>query len=223
MSTDALSSNPTTSPRRAERLSAEDRRDQILREAMGCFAELGFHGTTTRAIAKRVGISEAALYRYFASKELLYSAIIDQKTAPPDLPKILRPDADRRDDEAVFRGVADGIFTRGEADPDFIRLLMFTALEGHSLCQPFFASRIRRLRDFVTDYVAQRIEDGAFRAVDPELAGRAFLGMVIDHLNTRHIIREESARSLSLDEAAKTFVDIFLAGMRTRAEPEGRG
>ncbi len=222
MSTEPLASGPPTAPRRAERLSAQDRREQILREAIGCFADLGYHGTTTRVLAERVGISEAALYRYFASKEALYAAIIDQKMAAPDLPGSLRPAADRRDDEAVFRGVADGVFRRVEEDPDFLRLLMFTALEGHSLCQPFFASRVRRLRDFVTDYVAMRIEDGAFRPVDPELAGRAFLGMVLDHLNNRHIIREESAQSQPLGEVARTFVEIFLAGMKASTEGEGR-
>ncbi len=217
MSSEAVQRDPAPSGR-AERLSAEDRRDQILREAMGCFADFGFRGTTTRALAERVGISEAALYRYFKSKESLYAAIIDQKMSAPDLAETLRPAAERRDDEAVLRGIARGIFARVDQDPDFLRLLMYTALEGHSLCQPFFSSRVRRLRTFVTDYVARRIDEGAFRVVDPESASRAFLGMVFDHLNMRHIIREESARNRTLDEVADTFVEIFLGGMRLHPE-----
>ncbi|HEB89663.1 MAG TPA: TetR/AcrR family transcriptional regulator [Deltaproteobacteria bacterium] len=215
MSSEALHTDPSSRPPgRAERLSAEDRRDQILREAMGCFADLGFRGTTTRALAERVGISEAALYRYFKSKESLYAAIIDQKMSAPDLIDRLRPAAERSEDEAVLRGIARGLLERVDEDPGFLRLLMYTALEGHSLCQPFFSSRVRRLRTFVTDYVARRIEEGAFRAVDPESASRAFLGMVFDHLNMRHIICEESALNRPLDEVADTFVDIFLGGMR---------
>ena len=46
---------------------------------MACFATSGFRGTTTRELAARVGITEAALYRYFPSKEALYGAIIDRK------------------------------------------------------------------------------------------------------------------------------------------------
>jgi AcrR family transcriptional regulator len=221
MTSEALQTRPARS-RRAERLSASDRREQILREAMGCFADLGFRGTTTRLLAERVGISEAALYRYFTSKEALYTAIIDQKMAAPDLLHSLRPAAERSDDEAVFRGLAHGIFTRIDDDPSFPRILMFTALEGHALAQPFFALRVRRLREFVADYVARRIDEGAFRKVDPEAASRAFLGMVFDHLNMRHIFREESAYSQSLDEVTDTFVAIFLGGMRARAS-EGDG
>ena len=208
----------TPAPKRVERLSAEDRREQILREAMTCFGDLGFRGATTRLLAERVGISEAALYRYFPSKESLYAAIIDQKMTTPDLLESLRPAAERRDDEAVFGGLARGIFARVEEDPSFLRLLMFTALEGHALSEPFFGSRVRRLREFVTEYVATRIEDDSFLAVDPEVAGRAFLGMVFDHLNVRHIIREQSAHERSLDEVADTFTTIFLGGMRTRTK-----
>jgi len=215
MTSETVQTEPTLN-RRAERLSADDRRQQILREAMGCFADLGFRGTTTRLLAERVGISEAALYRYFSSKEALYAAIIDQKMASPELLDTLRPAAERRDDEAVFHGLARGLFRRVDDDPSFLRILMFTALEGHALAQPFFASRVRGLRDFVAEYVAQRIEDGAFQNVDPEAASRAFLGMVFDHLNMRHIFREEAAYHQSLDDVADTFVSIFLGGMRTQ-------
>ncbi|MCP4039442.1 MAG: TetR/AcrR family transcriptional regulator [bacterium] len=189
---------------------------------MACFADRGFRGTTTRMLAERVGISEAALYRYYPSKDSLYAAIIDQKITSPDLLESLRPAAERRDDEAVFRGLARGIFTRVDDDSTFVRILMFTALEGHALSEPFFASRVQLLRDFVTQYVALRIEEGAFRPVDPGLAGRAFLGMVFDHLNVRHIFREDSAQLQPLEEVADTFVAIFLGGMRSHADEGGR-
>ena len=61
------------------------RRDQILDAAMECFASSGFRGTTTREIAGRVGLTEAALYRHFASKEALYAAIVARKIEAPDL------------------------------------------------------------------------------------------------------------------------------------------
>jgi AcrR family transcriptional regulator len=222
MDAEAPQTKPSPATRRAERLNASDRREQILREAMKCFGDLGFRGTTTRLLAERVGISEAALYRYFTSKEALYTAIIDQMMAAPDLLDSLRGAAEQSDDEAVFRGLAQGIFERIDDDPSFQRILMFTALEGHALAQPFFALRVRKLREFVADYVARRIEDGAFRKIDPEAASRAFLGMVFDHLNMRHIFREESAYGQSLDEVADTFVAIFLGGMCTQSSEGDR-
>jgi AcrR family transcriptional regulator len=199
-----------------KRRPAADRRAQILREAMTCFAELGFRGTTVRGLAARVGISEAALYRYFSSKESLYAAIIDQKMAAVDIVAVLGPAASRRDDRELFLGLAREIFSRVESDPSFLRILYFSALEGHTLANPFFESRVKHLREFLTDYIKQRIVDGDFVAVDPVIASRAFLGMVFDHLNVRLVLGQSDAYPQPLDAVAETFVSIFLGGMQTR-------
>jgi AcrR family transcriptional regulator len=199
-------------PRR--RATGEARREQILLEAMRGFAENGFRGTTTRSLAERVGITEAALYRYFSSKEELYQAIVDRKMRAPELVSLLAPAAERRDDRAVFEGLAREIFRRMQEDPAFLRILFFTALENHALSQPFFASRVRRLREFVADYVALRVREGAFRPVEPALAARAFLGMLFDHMNVQIIFHQTEAYPQSLDEVAEVFTSIFLGGLR---------
>jgi len=207
------------SPRRPRRRSTgKARREQILIEAMECFAENGFRGTTTRLLAERVGITEAALYRYFPSKESLYRAIVDRKIEAPELVALVEPAARRRDDRAVFGGLAQEIFRRVEEDPAFLRILLFTALEGHDLSEPFFASRVRRLRDFVADYVALRVAEGAFRPVEPALAARAFLGMVFDHMNVRMVFQQKETYPHALDEVAEAFTSIFLGGVQQRTE-----
>ncbi len=184
---------------------------------MACFARDGFRGTTVRALAARVGLSEAALYRYFPSKESLYAAIIDHKMAAVDLVAVLRPAAERGDDREFFGGLAREIFSRVEADPTFLRLLTFSALEGHELAKPFFDSRVKRLREFVTEYIQRRIADGSFVETDPVIASRAFLGMVFDHLNVRLVLGQTEAYPQPLDEVADTFVSIFLRGLQSRS------
>jgi AcrR family transcriptional regulator len=201
-----------------QRSSGKARREQILLEAMQCFAENGFRGTTTRALAERVGITEAALYRYFPSKESLYRAIVDRKIRAPEVVALVESAAERRDDRAVFGGLAREIFRRLEEDPAFLRILLFTALEGHALAEPFFASRVRRLREFVAGYVALRVSEGAFRPVEPALAARAFLGMIFDHMNVRMVFRQTEAYPQPLDEVADTFTSIFLDGVQQRAD-----
>jgi len=199
------------------------RREQILQEAIHCFGARGFSGTTTRQLAERAGITEAALYRYFPSKEALYAAIIDRKMADPELVAELAPAARRRDDRAVFEGLARAIFRRVEGDPDFLRILLFTALEGHELSQPFFASRVRRLREFLADYIAQRVAEGAFRPLDPRLAARALLGMVFDHLNVRLVFRQQDAYPQAAEQVAAIFVSIFLEGVRQPRQEGAHG
>jgi AcrR family transcriptional regulator len=57
------------------KLSSEERRADIIRAVRRVFAEKGFHGTTTRALADQAGVSEALLFKHFPSKEALYSAM----------------------------------------------------------------------------------------------------------------------------------------------------
>jgi AcrR family transcriptional regulator len=52
-------------------------REKILTVAERLFYETGFSRTSTRSIAKEVGISVSNLYKYFADKQAIFSAIVD--------------------------------------------------------------------------------------------------------------------------------------------------
>ena len=59
-----------------ERLSAEERREQILHAAIGVFAEDGYAAASTEEIARRAGISQPYLFRLYGTKrELILAAI----------------------------------------------------------------------------------------------------------------------------------------------------
>ena len=208
MTASAASSQPH------RRLPADERRAQILREAARLFGTHGFKGTTTRDVAARVGITEAALYRYFPSKEAMYAAILDARMAAPDLLEPLEPFAQAGDDRAVFTGLALTLLRSVEADPSILRLLLYCALEGHQLARPFQEGRIRRLREFLQRYLERRVRDGAFRDVDPALGARAFIGMVVDHLIVREVFRQHEQYPQAPEAVAETFVSIFLDGIR---------
>ncbi|MDV3125703.1 TetR/AcrR family transcriptional regulator [Mycobacterium sp. 21AC1] len=56
----------------------KDRKAQIARASAEAFSTLGFHGVSMEAIASRVGISAAALYRHYSSKyELFRDAVLN--------------------------------------------------------------------------------------------------------------------------------------------------
>lgn len=75
---------------RRPRESAARRRAQILEAARRLFAERGFHGTTTRDLATAADVNDALLYRYFAGKQEILKALVDEAVAvfesAPDLP-----------------------------------------------------------------------------------------------------------------------------------------
>jgi AcrR family transcriptional regulator len=58
--------------------TATDRRAQILRAAMFCFAKSGFHQTSMHDVAQEAGISVGLIYRYFVNKEAVIGALAEQ-------------------------------------------------------------------------------------------------------------------------------------------------
>lgn len=64
-------------PAKRARLSAVERRIRILDAAREVFLRDGWSGARTRDIAALAEVSEAALYRYFPSKEALYTAVVE--------------------------------------------------------------------------------------------------------------------------------------------------
>ncbi|MFC0040393.1 TetR/AcrR family transcriptional regulator [Actinomadura rayongensis] len=60
------------------RMSAAERREQVIEAAVAEFSRTGFEGTTTAAIAKRVGVSQPYLFRLFPTKHALFTAAADR-------------------------------------------------------------------------------------------------------------------------------------------------
>ncbi|WP_236656197.1 TetR/AcrR family transcriptional regulator [Streptacidiphilus jiangxiensis] len=58
------------------RMSAEERRESVIRAAMVEFADHGYNGTSTAAIARRVGVSQPYLFRLFENKRALFEAVV---------------------------------------------------------------------------------------------------------------------------------------------------
>lgn len=204
------------------RMAAEDRKLQILRVAVSLFSQKGFGGTTTKEIAQSAGVSEAMVFRHYATKDELYSAILDHKACSGDSmnPEAMVAEALKlKDDRAVFQQLALGALEHHECDPEFQRLLLHSALEGHELAEMFFEKFIRRVYELLGGYITERQRDGAMTQVDPAIVVRAFIGMVIHHsLNNNLWDPQRRLLNISNEEAAKQFADILLNGISTNNE-----
>ncbi|HLL16478.1 MAG TPA: TetR/AcrR family transcriptional regulator [Pyrinomonadaceae bacterium] len=205
------------------RMAGEDRRKQILLVAMRLFSQRGFRGTTTKEIAQAAGVSEAMVFRHFANKEELYSAILDHKACADNLkcPSDIVPDAlAQRDDRAVFKGLALAMMRHHEHDTEFLRLLTHSALEGHELAHMFWDRNVRGMYDFLGSYIRERQREGAMRDVDPAIVVRGFLGMVIHH-SLNNLLWDTRRRLLDIpnERAAAEFTEILLRGIAANPVP----
>jgi len=205
-------------------LRGGERRRQLIQVAIRLFSQKGFRGTTTKEIALAAGITEGIIFRHFPTKDDLYVAILDYKASQSPVEKWLdelRQLATGRDDEALFRAVASRILTHHRKDEDFMRLMLYSALEGHDLARAFSEKQFAPLHDFLCDYIACRQREGDFRQMDASLAVRAFLAMPIHHGLMRWLLKFNPLK-ISDVEAAERFTQIFLAGLRHKARKARR-
>jgi AcrR family transcriptional regulator len=202
-------------------MAGEERKLQILAVAVSLFSQKGFRGTTTKEIAQAAGVSEAMVFRHFATKQELYSAILDHKACASGRfdPAEMADDAiKRKDDRGVFESLALGALNHHENDPQFQRLLLHSALEKHELAQMFFDTIVRHVYEFLGGYIRERQRDGAFIEIDPAIVVRCFIGMVMHHsLNNNLWDPDRRLLNISNESAAKLFTDILLKGITSEA------
>jgi AcrR family transcriptional regulator len=196
------------------RLTGQERRAAIIETAINLFAEKGFRGVTTRELAQAVGVSEPVLYQHFPSKRDLYNAIIEtivenSESSFGDWPDILSRLSDNRE---FFTTVASAIIDWHERHPAYLRLLLFSALEGHEFSEIFFERHSVHFFNALADHIRTRVETGAFRCVDPLLAAHHFIG-VTTHYGINCSIFQKGKVAPPRDAVISSIVDIFMKGI----------
>ena len=61
------------------RMTAAERREQLIAIARGAFAERGFDGVSVEEIAARAAVSKPVVYEHFGGKEGLYAVVVDRE------------------------------------------------------------------------------------------------------------------------------------------------
>src|SRR5262245_62111250 len=149
------------------RLTAAERREAILDAAVEEIAAHGYAGATTADVAKRAGISQPYIFRFFATKKDLYLAVLERCTA-----RILRGW-----EEAVPRPGESRLETLGrayvEALPERRRELKVKFSAYGEADDPEIAEALRHHLARIFRYVVHEAErDGA---TDPHAAAAEFV------------------------------------------------
>jgi len=192
-------------------------REKILETAIELFAEKGFNGTTTKEIAEAAEVNESLIFRHFSTKRELYGAIIEKKIDDePGIELPIQTYKDSKDDHLIFKSIAERMLDKCGKDSSFIRLLHFSALEGHELSDMFFSTYVEYVDMLLCDYIEGRIAEGAFKNVHPLCASQAFIGMVVNHIIVQELFGGKRRDEINNDELVETFVTVFLNGIKTK-------
>jgi AcrR family transcriptional regulator len=196
------------------RLPAAARREGILRSAESLFARRGFAGVTTREIARAAGISEAMLFKVFPRKEALYRAMLERHLAEVEGAMPLADlAASDTSPERFFGAIAGTILRRMDEDPTLLRLMLYSALEGHPLAREFDRARARGLRGAIEAYLRRRLGPRAPRGVDLAVTSRSFVWLVAGFGISRALFEEPGARAIPRKVLVGRLVRGYLRGI----------
>ena len=192
---------PKTDARRTET------RERILYEASKLFAAMGYHATTTREIARAVGIRQPSLFHHFRTKREIMQALLtydlDEFSFVADLAAEPGPAAVRlyrylREDVALVSRSPynlSGLYTdEVMGDPDFAP----------------WSRRSDELAAAIERIVRDGVGSGEFVAMDPALVREAISGILLRTLMTYSGGRPQPAADLG-DEIASFVLRAILA------------
>jgi len=186
-----------------------DTRGRIMQAASDLFANKGYAGTTTRAIAETAGVNEVTLFRHFGSKENLAREIMNQfgGMAVAENMKNLLSGNYREDLLMVGRMMLTVMTDRNDA----MRMAICEA--GHfPEFRDVVAENPRQLRQMLAHYFQSLMENKKILPGHPELLAQAFLGMFFSYTVLQGFLLDSLKPDVSHDEIITQFVDLFVRG-----------
>jgi AcrR family transcriptional regulator len=147
-------------------------RARIEREALRLFAEKGFHGATIKDIATAVGVADAALYRYFPSKDAIARDIFTRRYAhlAEAIREIGRREAPLRE---ILGELVDLLCDLMDREPD---VFSFILLNQHAQLQ-FVGAGGNAVEELKLVMQAARVRGEI--SMEPDLAAAVALGAVL--------------------------------------------
>ncbi len=197
------------------------RREQILEAALGVLGKAGFKGFTMDAIARATGLTPAALYWHFSSKEELLKALArrysvlslaEQLTEAPG--STTRPEASLR----AFAGrLAEVVLERA----DLLWLIISEAQAEPELAREVIGSGLGPVLAALAAYLEAGAARGHFRPGNSLVRAQALLSLFVMLGLARRAFGE--LLPFSAEEASREYLDIFLRGIASAPRPASEG
>lgn len=188
-----------------QRLSAEERQDEIIRAAVDLAAEQGMDNVTTQGIADVVGVTQGAIFRHFPTKETIWIAVVHWVRARL-MSAIDRAASQAADPLDAVRRIFVAHIAFAEKNPATPRLLFATSPQLKRLVQELLAGYETK----ITDLLGQAKARSLVRADLDEQAAAALFIAIIQGMVARALVL---GAKRSIAEEGRKLLPLYLAGI----------
>ena len=200
----------TTVHRPARTASGEQRRAEIVEAAARLFNRLGYHSTTTAAIAEEVSTAKATVYHYFRAKhDILYE--IHGIWIEELIERLEQRQARTSDVLEIIHGVFVDVLALVDSRPDHVRVFFEFFRELPPALQASARARRDLYEALVEQTVRRGIQSGVFRDADARTQTFALFGMC----NWSYQWYRSGGRYHHREVADQLF-ETFVGGLRAR-------
>lgn len=191
---------------------AEARRTQILMGAAQIFSEKGFHKATTKEVAKAAGVSEGTIYNYFATKRDLLVAMVDMVAIQSI--KDLIPTDPNGDPRELFAAIMRNRYQLASKRGHLIVPIIAEIFTDVEMREALYQQIVIPLAANLETFIQHHIDAGHFRPVNPVVATRAFVGIVLVNFAIKLSNLDDRYNAICLEELIEEMVTVFLQGLQ---------
>jgi AcrR family transcriptional regulator len=156
-----------------QRLSAAERRVQLLEVGRGVFASHGYETTSLDEVAQKAGVSKPIIYEHFGAKEGLYAAIVEREM--DSLVQRVSETVSRGSPRERFEGAVVAFLTYAQEEPEGFAVL---TRDSPTASRTGLTRVIDDLAQRVGDIFQREFRRAGYNAKAASIYANALLGMV---------------------------------------------
>jgi AcrR family transcriptional regulator len=185
--------------------------EKIALAAGQLFARQGYHGTSTREIARLADVSENTLFRHFDHKEDLFWSALREQTSGLKLRRDVLEGLTQCDSpEVVLPKVFEALTDTVKFRPDLLRLLAVAFLELHWKADDFCDEHLSPFLSVINRYLAANIKSGKLRNLDSTIVTAALTLTTLMHPGVSRMIDGSKSSYSDSREAGRAYSRFWL-------------
>ena len=187
---------------------------RITHAAIALFSRQGYHGTSTREIARLADVSEVTVYRYFEHKEdIFWSALVSSFSTIQSRLGLLESNSKSEAPEIVLPRVLSLLVDTATFSPELVRLIAVAFLEVRGKAEDVCREQLTPLFSAIARYLESNIEAGRIRNLNPAIMTAGITLTILAQPELSKLVQGSQLSRLDSRQAIEAYTNFWLGAL----------